>query len=157
MTPAKARKIGIKYSLISAVYLFLLFQVIFLVSETKGDFSNGILFFLEQQLRLYTIGAYLLFFITFAILGQRAGQKIIVSRISSFKIACTYSILATIVMVLYFSFTLIQTLSSLTGIYFPPEKMELIRNFITFSMSMLLFFLAGWLLTTKRIRQQREK
>ncbi len=157
MTPEKAKILGRRYSFASAIFIFLTFQVIYLISETRGDFANGVLFYLDRQMNLFTILSFVIFFLSFIILGQRAGHKILILNVNPFKIAFIYGLITTILMLTYYSIPFLEAINVKRGIYSQSDQNQMTQTFLFFSMFIFLFFLMGWLLATHRIRQHRNK
>lgn len=157
MTPKQAKILGRRYSFASAIFIFLTFQVIYLISETRGDFSNGILFYFDRQMNLFTISSFLIFFLAFIILGQRAGHRIIISKANPFKIAFLFGVITTILILTYYSIPFFQAINVKTGIYSQSDQNQMTKTFLSFSLFMFLLFFIGWLLTTHRLNRHRDK
>jgi hypothetical protein len=96
MTIQQAKSIGGTQLLKSATFLLLLFEVVMLYIETKGDFANGILFFLEAQMNGYFILLLLLYFGLMFFLGRQAGVLIICRNIKHYLIAGLFAVSTTI-------------------------------------------------------------
>jgi hypothetical protein len=148
-------KIGRKHALRSAFFIFLLFELILLYSETQGDFANGILFFIEKQMNLFSLLVYVVFFLVHIILGQEAGYRILDKKVSAVGLAVLYALLSTLIVVVVCSVSLFQTLIQLQkGMYLVAEKNQLITSFILLSGCILLAFLCGWLFTARQIKRE---
>ena len=158
MTPEKAKTLGRRYSFASAIFIFVTFQVIYLISETRGDFANGILFYLDRQMNPFTILSFLIFFLSFILLGQRAGHRILILKVNPIKIAFLYGLLTTILMSTYYSIPFLNAIKTIKrGIYSQSELIQMTQTLLFVLMFMFLFFLMAWLLTTHRLRQERDK
>ena len=155
MTPEKSNMLGRKYSLHSAIIIFLTFELIYLVPETKRDFANGIIFFIDQQMNAFTIFSYVIFFASFILLGQRAGKQILILKVSPLKIGLLYGLISTILLLTYYSIPIIQAQNIRSGIYNESELNQEMQSFLRFSFGMFVCISLGWLLTTWRIHRSR--
>ena len=74
MNPSEARTIGRKKAMIPTIIVLFMVLIIFMIRETRGDFANGILFFLDAAFHIYAVGLYaILFGLTF-LSGGRASS-----------------------------------------------------------------------------------
>lgn len=157
MTPGKAKHLGRRFSFISALIIFMTFQLIFLISETKNDFANGILFYIDKQMNPITALAFLIFFLSFILFGHQAGPKIIIQKVNSIKIAFIYGFVTAILMATYFAIPFFKGINNSNGIYSETDLIQMKWTFLLFTILMLLLFLSGWFLTTYRLSQVRNK
>jgi len=157
MTPEKSKILGRRSALGSAIAIFLAFEFIYLISETKGDFANGVLFFIDRQMNVFIILSFLIFFLSFILLGQRAGRKILILNANPFKIAFLYGIVTTVLMLAYYSIPVFHALNVRTGIYSESDQNQLLHSFLLFSIALSVFFIIGWLITTHRIHKASDK
>jgi hypothetical protein len=63
------------------------------VEETRGDFANGILFFLQEQLSPFEIGGFAILFTATYFFGRNAGKEILMLGKSFAWVGLTYSFL----------------------------------------------------------------
>lgn len=154
MTLIEARRIGIKYSLLSAVYIFIVYELLFLISETRGDFANGILFFFEKQANLFSIIIYLTLFLSFGLLGMDAGKRLLIKKAGVFPLSIIYTLITT-ALTFIIPFIELSKVWSMNGIYDIDGRRELIRNFFVFLTIAFIVIIIGWLLSTYRIRRKR--
>ena len=49
MTPSEAKRIGLKKTLKFLIIVWLIWELVWLLKETSGDFANGILFFIDNH------------------------------------------------------------------------------------------------------------
>ena len=78
MKQATAKRIGGKQTCIIALFAVVILEIIWLVLECRGDFANGILFFLQAQSNPSVLGFFALLFIATYFLGRYAGRDIII-------------------------------------------------------------------------------
>ena len=157
MTPEKSKIVGRQHSLASAIFIFLTVEIIFLIWETRGDFANGFLFFIDHQMNLFTILSFVIFFLLFIKLGQLAGYKILILKANPFKIAFLYGLITTTLMLAYYAIPLIRTLYDKTGMYNETDQNQRTQSFLLFSVLIFLFFIVGWIITTHRISKADDK
>jgi hypothetical protein len=97
MTIYEAKKYGGKEALTASILLFFLVEIIFMLLETRGDFANGILFFIEKQKNIFFLLFLILSFTSSYFLGRFAGFKIISKKanylIITFFLGFTFTIL----------------------------------------------------------------
>lgn len=80
MTPLEAKRFGTNIMTKGAICLFIIFEFVFMLSETRGDFANGILFFIDGQQNIFFVSAVILYFLTNFFLGMLAGHLIIAKK-----------------------------------------------------------------------------
>ena len=151
MTIQEARKYSQGLVLKGTSIIFGILIFIFLLGETRGDFANGILFFLSGLFAPSTIiGFFLLFFIS-AYFGRQAGEEIIIKRKSIFMVATKYSILISLTITVYVM--LVAVLNR--GLNRRDEISILITSsFLTIFIQTLLFVFLVWIWATKRMKNQ---
>lgn len=154
MTPVTARQTGIRYALRAALFIFCLYEAILLYSETKGDFANGILFFMDRQMNIISILTYLVFFASFIVLGRRAGYKILLKDAKPVLITLVYSILST-VLVISVSFPQFYRIYFTNSSYGALEREKMLRYFLTSSGVILMVILLGWFYVTTQINSKK--
>jgi hypothetical protein len=78
MNIEQAKKIGQRETLKWTLYTFLIGELIFMFLETRGDFANGIIFFIEGHKNIhYLVMVAILFTVTY-FSGQRNGTEILI-------------------------------------------------------------------------------
>ena len=86
MNPQSAKRIGGKLATQPLFVLFLLMELYLLFMETRGDFANGILFFIQEQFNSPQNILVIIIFLVNYYLGSKAGEKIINDKKSHWKI-----------------------------------------------------------------------
>ncbi|MFT3911491.1 MAG: hypothetical protein QM737_18855 [Ferruginibacter sp.] len=99
MTSQESRSIGGKQLLKGGAFIFLIFEIVFMFYETQGDFANGILFFIQQQLNGFFFILVFLFFGIMYFLGRSAGYNILMKERKYLFIGLLYAIIATLIIV----------------------------------------------------------
>jgi hypothetical protein len=97
MTPNEAKRIGLKKTLKFLIIVWLVWELVWLVKETSGDFANGILFYIDNHLHYQILVTYLGIGITFLLLGRGAGYDILIAGRKKFATAFKYIILSLLV------------------------------------------------------------
>jgi len=86
MNPQSAKRIGGKLVTQPLIVLFLLMEFYLLFMETRGDFANGILFFIQEQFNSPQNILVIIIFLVNYYLGSKAGVKIINDKKNHWKI-----------------------------------------------------------------------
>jgi len=92
-TPSQARKIGAGKAFKYTLFAYLVLETWMFYAETGGDFANGILFFLDEQMNSLVLSVTLLLFICTFIFGRWAGRRILVDGKNHILIAILLTIL----------------------------------------------------------------
>ena len=95
MTEHQSRQIGRAEILKTLFVAVLIVELYLMINETRGDFANGILFYIDYHTNIYVFSFYLILFGSAYFFGQKAGREIIVLNKSSFNTAIKYSLLTT--------------------------------------------------------------
>ncbi len=133
-------------SVILAILIFML-----LLGETRGNFANGILFFLAGLFSLYSIIGFILLFTLSAFWGRKAGEEIIIEKKGVFVVAAKYAILISLTIAVYV--TIVAVLNR--GLYGTAEVGSLItKSFLPMSLKTLLFVFPVWTWATNRMKKQ---
>jgi hypothetical protein len=104
MTVGEAKKIGSGKALKTLCVLLAVIFVILLLQETKGDFANGILFFIQYLLNGYVwVIIFLLFGLTW-LLGGLAGEVIICKKWNFVLVANTVAVVIWLIIISYMAF-----------------------------------------------------
>ena len=88
-----ARRTGGGISVQTLLFVVALLELFWLVEETRGDFANGILFFLQEQLNPFCIGGFTILFTATYFLGRNVGKEILISGKSFVWVELKYSFL----------------------------------------------------------------
>jgi hypothetical protein len=97
----RAREIGGKKAAGAFLFAFLLFEVLALFIETKGDFANGILDFLRAQVDAFFLSLTLVMFITLFFLGRMAGKQILYDKKNHVYVGLMYAFFAIAIVLAY--------------------------------------------------------
>lgn len=95
MTEQQSKQIGRAEILKTLFVAVLIAELYWMINETRGDFANGILFYLDYHANIFMLSFYLILFGSAYFFGQNAGREIILLNKSSFKTAIKYSLLST--------------------------------------------------------------
>lgn len=101
MSPEEAKVKGRRIALISTAVVVSVVLIIFMFRETRGDFSNGILFFFEAILNPKVIILMSVLFGLTYLFGGNAGKGIILEEKSAFTSAIKYSSVIAIAIFIY--------------------------------------------------------
>ena len=158
MTSKQAMKIGKTKILKATLVAVIILIAIDFIMETKGDFGNGLLFFMESMSNIHLVAILsILFGLTF-IFGRKAGKEIILDKKNFKLLAIKYSIAIIIGIVIY---------AAIIGIY--KSKNSFAKNFlhelsIYFVMPLIKFgslslipMLPIWLWATNQMRLAIDK
>jgi|GEM_PF-4577645 hypothetical protein len=85
----QARRIGGRKAAAGFLWVFLLMEAFAFFVETRGDFANGIMFFLERQRDWVFIGLVVVMLSTVFVLGRVAGKQILVDERNHILVALT--------------------------------------------------------------------
>ncbi len=123
---------------------------IYMFVETRGDFANGILFFLSGLFNTYCLlGFFLLFFFS-SFWSKKACDEIIIERQSVFIVAAKYSILISLIIALYIMIVAILNRS----LYSSAEIGELLKtSFIPMFLRILFFIFFIWFWATNKLKK----
>ena len=141
MTPKDAKNIGIHQTLKFITIAWLLFELVWLLQETKGDFGNGLLFYLDNHMHIEIAIIYCSIFGVIFFCGRQAGYDIIISGKKSFNTVVKYTTLsfAAIFLVLFIMFRL--------------EGAD-IEQILPLMMVLFLIFLIVWILSIQQIKKR---
>lgn len=91
-TRSQARKIGSRKALKYTLLVYLILEAGIFYMATKGDFANGILFFIQEQLNNLVLSVVLLLVLSSFVFGHWAGTQILVDGKNPFLIAAMFTI-----------------------------------------------------------------
>ncbi len=89
----QARRIGGRKAAAGFLWVFLLMEAFALFVETRGDFANGIWFFLRRQRDWVLVGLVAVMLCTVFVLGRAAGKQILVDERNHILVALTNTLL----------------------------------------------------------------
>src|ERR1700678_2480862 len=89
-----ARHIGGGIAIQTHLLVFATLELFELIKETRGDFANGILFFIFGQLNPFEIGGLAILFTSTYFLGRIAGKEILVDGRNSKWVGVKYALFA---------------------------------------------------------------
>jgi hypothetical protein len=78
METKTAQQIGGRQTVRTLLFVVLIVELFLLIMETRGDFANGILFYISGQLNIFVLGLFLLLFDTTYFWGRSAGKEILI-------------------------------------------------------------------------------
>jgi hypothetical protein len=101
MTPQEAKTFGRTKTLKATGLIVVILIVVFMFTETRGDFANGILFFMEAISNIHFLAILtILFGLTF-LLGGIAGKEIILDKKGIILTSLKYSVLIIFTIIIY--------------------------------------------------------
>jgi hypothetical protein len=101
MTSGEAQTIGRKKTIKATIIIVAIALLIIMFLETRGDFANGILFFLQAVTNLHAIAIYIILFGTTFLFGGLAGREIILGKKNYITVAIKYSVLIILMLSIY--------------------------------------------------------
>jgi hypothetical protein len=100
MTANKSRSIGGKQAIIGAAVIFIIFELVMLYFETKGDFANGILFFINAQMNGIILFLIILYFAIMYLIGRQVGIGILVENRPCYFVGLIWGFIVTLIIIL---------------------------------------------------------
>jgi len=101
MTIDTAKQIGGRRALINQVYAIVIWELICLFMATKGDFANGLIFFIDGQMNPALIAFFVLLLGATYFLGRRAGKEIFNKPDGYVKPGLKYAMLISVIVFAY--------------------------------------------------------
>ena len=98
ITKKQAYNLGGRKGLLGFLSVFIIFETFMLFVETRGDFANGILFFISGQTDPITLSLYALILLFSFLFGRLAGKKILIDNKNHILIAFLYSACTTLLL-----------------------------------------------------------
>jgi hypothetical protein len=139
-----AQLTGSKQVVKTTLFVLLIAELIMLFTETRGDFANGILFFLEEQLDIGFIGLVAILFIASYLLGKSAGKEIIINGRNHRKTGITYALLEILIILVY-----------VIAAYAVRGNIQVFWQFIpSLILELIIFFTIIWLWSVWRIKSK---
>ena len=87
-----AQKIGGRQTVRTLLVVVLIYELCRLVAETQGDFANGSIFYLSEELNIFNLGLFGILFTTSYLLGKKAGKEIILDGKNFIWIGIKYAL-----------------------------------------------------------------
>ena len=126
-------------------------ELIYLISETKGDFANGILFFADSQLNIYFLFFLVFYFAIFYSLGTLAGKRMQVKPQKPLLTGITFGLLCSFLLTILFAGFVLLFNNSVNPEFNSENRGQLtrftIQNFIILSICII----PVWIWATKRM------
>lgn len=159
MNAREAKTIGRKRTIKATIIVLAIFLLILMFQETRGDFANGILFYLQAVTNLHTITIYIaLIGLTF-LFGGLAGKEIILSQKNHYAVGVKYAVLTALTLSIYISTTSYATYASILGM--AKDLPEILQYHLLFILSrtgiFILPLLGGWLWAANQMRSAAKK
>lgn len=148
MTLEEAKAFGRNQALIKTGIVVLLLLLFFLYEQTKGDFANGLLFFMDAILSIRFIGILVILFGLTFIFGKRAGTAIIIAQKNFVPIAIKYAVI--IVLAVTVPSFMVTILSGLALVNLQEFAMAFILGTLLWAVPMLLI----WFWATYKMQQK---
>lgn len=102
LTPNVAGRYVCKITL----YTVIVMEFLWMFIEARGDFANGILFYLQAQINIYVFGFFAVLFLSSYLLGRAMGANLIKGK-SYFAIGAIYGLTEGLILMSYVMVTLI--------------------------------------------------
>jgi hypothetical protein len=147
MIKKEAQRLGLKTALKATAVIVIILILLLLFGETRGDFANGILFFLRALFNIHTIAIVTILFGLTYLLGARAGVEIIISKKNFLAVALKYAVIISLSTTAY---ALIVGLVKPQGIAFNT----ILKNYsLPLFMKTVFCLLIAWLWATNKLRK----
>ncbi len=148
MNSKESKNLGGRQALKATAVLFLLYELFLLYNQTKGDFANGILFFMSNQANGYFLLFILLSFTFMFLSGRQAGYLVLVKSQNKYLVAIAGAFITTLLIIIFFLITTTvlnhdRTKNNITGVI----EEELPRMFFVLIVPMAL----AWFWITSRL------
>lgn len=103
MSTEQAKNFGLTETLKWTLYTFLTGELIFLFLETRGDFANGLLFFMEAHMNIHYLAMVTILLVLTYLFGQRNGLEILILNKNFFVTPFKYGLLTIWTVLIYVS------------------------------------------------------
>jgi len=156
MTPREAQIIGRKKTIIATVFSLAIILLILMILETRGDFANGILFFLQAVTNMNAMGIYIILFGLTFLFGGLAGKEIILGEKNHKKVAVKYTAWIMLALSIYFAIigtTTVQGLAKDLPDFLLNYLIIILPNFFLF----IIPLLSGWLWAVNQIKKNTNR
>jgi hypothetical protein len=124
MTVRQSKSIGGRQLVKAAAMLFAVYELSLLYKQTRGDFANGLLFFISEQANIFFIAFILFYFLTMYIAGRIAGYNVLIRKRASIQIVFLYSFATALSTIFLFGFAITVILRGEPQV---EERSEIVR------------------------------
>ncbi len=135
-------------------FLWIIAEFIFMLSETKGDFANGILFFLAAHMNLFFLFLLLSCFTTVYYLGRSAGYLIICHNKNYVHVGLRYGLLSAFLFIIYISGTVLFLNEMRSPGYNNKYGSTVLNGLLYTFIIMFIPILLAWLYAAKKIKAE---
>lgn len=158
MTQQEAKQLGRTKLLKVTGILVAIFLLILFFTETRGDFANGILFFMQAILNIHFITIVIILFGLTFLLGGKAGKEIIIENANPFVLSAKYALIIVLSIFTYVacigiaedSESTVNNLHRLLITYF-------LTPLVNQGLQILIPILLTWLWVTNRIKKSGQQ
>ena len=144
MTEEEAKKIGSQQLMKFTFILVSIFELYWMYSETKGDFANGILFYISYHANPILWMFYILIFGSNYLFGKNAGKEIIILKNNAFITSLKFGLFISSEIILFQIIALVI------------NKQEIISNLLH-SLIRVFGMLSIWLWAVRQIKLKGKK
>ena len=150
MTLPEAQKFARKKILISTFIILLFLILLLFIAEVKGDFANGILFFMRAVANIYTlVFLIVLYGITYLFAGE-AGKEIVFDKKNFVMVTIEYVLVITLILCITIEILAIVIQKSLPTL----PIWDLIKSFLFPLFWKIAIFLAiAWFWATNKMKK----
>ena len=146
MTKNEAQNFGREKTMKATAIAVAFMVFMFLIGETRGDFANGILFFMKAILNIHILFILTILFGSTYIFGGKAGIDIIIEQKNSLLTALKYVCL---IAILVSAYTIVLGFIKSTIVNYDSLGMYFITSFFKTAISMLIV----WLWATSKMKK----
>ena len=150
MNNNEAKRIGRKETIKNTTIVLAILIFIYLFGETRGDFSNGILFFMQAILNIHFFIILLLLFGSTYLFGSKAGVDIIIEKKNTIQTTLKYGFLISILLTSYIILLFILREDSINN---NSKNIYIISSFLKTYIMLIII----WLWSTKRMKVATKK
>ena len=146
MTKIEAQNFGREKTLKATAIAVTFMILMLLIGETKGDFANGILFFMQALLNIHLLLILAILFGSSYIFGGKAGIAIIINQKNSLLTTIKYDLLTAFLVSIY---AIVLGFIKSKNLDYNSLFMFFLSSFFKTAISMLFV----WLWATSRMRK----
>jgi len=148
----EAKTIGRKKTIKATAVVVAILLLILMFQETRGDFANGILFYIQAITNIHSVAILAILFSLTYLFGGKAGKGIILNNKNFIVISLTYSVLIYAFIYIYMAIVGITNSPD----WIPNKPLALFKNYLLplaqTSAKAIIPILAAWLWATYRMR-----
>lgn len=96
-----AKQIGARKTFRRSLAVIIAWQLFLLLIETRGDFANGFIFYLDAQLNIFVLLIYVLILTAAFLFGRRAGEEILNNPHNYIKTGIKYALITSLILTAY--------------------------------------------------------